>query len=894
VEDAMIGATLGPYRVLDKLGEGGMGVVYRARDTTLQRDVAVKVLPEHLGGDPDRVARFQREAEALAALNHPNIAHIYGLETGGASPAIVMELVEGPTLADRLRAGRIPLDEALAIARQIAEALEAAHERGIVHRDLKPANVKVTADGSVKVLDFGLAKVIEPIGEGFAEMANSPTLTARGTQMGVILGTAAYMAPEQAKGKPIDKRADLWAFGCVLYEMLTGRRAFEGDDVSDTLASVLKLAPDFDAVPASTPPSIVKLLRRCLEKDRKKRLADAADARLEIDEALAASDADSTQRLRAAPGGVPVRTTALIVVAALIAGGLLAGLAVWTRSSPLDPRPVRFIAVAEPFDVVGLAGNSNDLAIAPDGTKVVLTAPAGGQLAVRDLQTLGTTQLSSVGRMAYGPFISPDGAWVGFNDQSDGTIKRVSILGGPTVEIGPAGGGGVRGASWGEDDTIVFGTVSTSGLWRIPAGGGTPEEISTAAPGVSHAWPDILPGGRAVLFTILAQPVEQSQIALLDLETREHTVLISGGSYPRYVPTGHIVYGVDGALRAVGFDLRRRQVTTSPVPVVDGVLTKASGSADFAVAGNGSLVYLRGTAQGASRTLVWVDRSGREEPLAAPPRAYFYPRLSPDGTRVALDVRDEENDIWIWDLARETMTRLTFDPGLDRMPVWSPTGDRIAFSAQRDVGSNLYWTAANATGTAERLTDSENEQYTMSFTPDGEILFVEGRESFDLMAVPVQDTDRRPRALVESSYAEWNGEVSPNGRWLAYQSNESGRNEVYVRPFPDVEGGRWQVSTDGGTRPVWRRDGGELFYYFAGRVTAVPIESGSAFVPGTPTVLFEGDYAAPQIGRVFDVTADGQRFILIKDSEAVGGDEQRQVLAVLNWFPELQRLVPVR
>ena len=890
----MTGDRLGPYEIVDKLGEGGMGVVYRARDTTLQRDVAIKVLPEHLGADPDRLVRFQREAEALAALNHPNIAHIYGLETGGASPAIVMELVEGPTLADRLRSGRIPLDEALPIARQIADALEAAHERGIVHRDLKPANVKVTADGSVKVLDFGLAKVIEPPGEFSAEVANSPTLTAHGTQMGVILGTAAYMAPEQAKGTPIDKRADLWAFGCVLYEMLTGRRAFEGDDVSDTLANVLKLAPDFDAVPATTPPSIARLLRRCLEKDRRKRLADAADARLEIDEALAASDADSTQPVRATPAGVPVRTTALVAVAALIVGGLLAGLAAWARSSPLDPRPVRFIAVAEPFDVVGVGINSHDLAFAPDGTKVVLAAPRG-QLAVRDLETLGTTQLSSVGRQAFGPFISPDGAWVGFNDQSDRTIKRVSILGGPAVEVGPVGATLVLGASWGEDDSIVFGTNALSGLWRIPASGGTPEPISTRASGVNHAWPDILPGGGAVLFTILAQPVEQSQIALLDLETGEHTVLIPGGSYPRYVPTGHIVYGVDGALRAVGFDLRRRQVTTSPVPVVDGVLTKASGAVGFAVAGNGSLVYLRGTAQAASRTLVWVDRGGHEEPLTAPPRAYFTPRLSPDGTRVALNVRDEENDIWIWDLERETMTRLTFDPRPDWSPVWSPTGDRIAFSSQREGSRNLYWKAANGTGTAERLTDSENNQFAMSFTPDDELLFVENRRSFDMMALSVQDTDRRPRALVESSYDEFNGEVSPNGRWLAYQSNESGRSEIYVRPFPDVEDGEWQVTTDEGTRPVWRGDSGELFYYSAGRVIAVPIESGSTFIPGTPTVLFEGDFAMPgYTERAFDVTEDGQRFIFIKDSEDVGGDGQQQVLAVLNWFQELQRLVPVR
>ncbi|HSC28680.1 MAG TPA: protein kinase, partial [Vicinamibacterales bacterium] len=733
-----------------------------------------------------------REAETLAALNHPNIAQIYGLERSAAMPAIVMELVEGPTLADRIRTGPLSLDEALPIARQIADALDAAHGRGIVHRDLKPANVKVTDDGIVKVLDFGLAKAVEPPGEPTSEMANSPTLTAHPTQMGVVLGTAAYMAPEQATGKLVDRRADIWAFGCVLYEMLTGRRAFGGEDVSNTLVGVLGSSVDWTSLPAGTPPAIRTLLRRCLEKDRKRRLADAADARLEIDDALAAP-ADEPD---ASPAGqvTASRTSKWLAAAAgLVAGGLLAGLAVWRVPAPAAPL-TRFLAAPASGGSIFIASTSPDVAISRDAAHMVVSfSPGGGELAVRARDSLEVTPLAGL-RQAFGPFISPDGTWVGFHDYGDGFLKKVSILGGPTVTICEVGASGMRGASWAEDDTIVFGTIASSGLWQVPAGGGEPVEISRADPGTNHVWPEILPGEDAVLFTIASE--SGFDIALLDLERREHTILIPGGSYPRYAASGHIVYGVSGALRAVGFDLQRRRVTTSSIPVLDNVVTKSSGAADFALARDGSLVYIRGAAADAKRTLVWVDRDGQEEPIEAPPRPYSYPRISPDGSRVALDVRDLENDIWIWDLARERLARLTFDPGTDRTPVWTPTGDRIAFSSERNGGkANLFWQAADGTGTADRLTESVNQQIPMSFNHDGtELIFVENRATWDLMAVSLKDGNRVARPLVQTPFLDWGGEVSPNGRWIAYQSSESGRFDVYVRPFPDVDQGRWQVS----------------------------------------------------------------------------------------------------
>ena len=624
------GARLGVYEVTAQIGAGGMGEVYRARDTKLDRAVAIKILPESFAHDPERLARFEREAKTLASLNHPNIAIIHGFEESNGVQALVMELVEGPTLADRIAQGPIPLADALPIAKQICEALEAAHEQSIIHRDLKPANIKVRDDGTVKVLDFGLAKALEPVTQG-GDAAASPTITspAMMTGVGVILGTAAYMSPEQAKGRTADKRSDVWAFGCVLFEMLTAARAFPGEDVSDTLAAVLRGEPDWRTLPAKTPASIRRLLRRCLEKDRKRRLSDIGDARLEIDEALTmpGSDASTVPATDSRKGW---RRAALAAAAALIVGGTAGGSAVWIATRPNQPDVVRTTIQTSGATALAISSRaSGGLAITPDGSRVVYTA--ADQLVVRRFDQFEPTSLTGLGSPTQ-PFISPDGQWVGFFDGLD--LKKVAITGGPPVTVfrdsNPSGG--PLGATWRADDTIVFAGSSVAGLRRVSAAGGEVEALTTldgARGEVRHVWPQFLPGGRALLFTIFyaGRAPDDARIAVLDLETGERTVLLNGRQ-ARYLPSGHIVYGTEGTLRAVAFDLERRAVVGSPVPVLASVTRNqsAGGAYEFAVAADGTLVYL--TTSGVSpttRTLVWVDREGRETPLGAEAQQYLHP-----------------------------------------------------------------------------------------------------------------------------------------------------------------------------------------------------------------------------------------------------------------------------
>ena len=654
------GAMVGPYRIDRLIGAGGMGEVYQARDTRLGRDVAIKVLPAAFTADAERLARFEREARLLAALNHSHIAAIYGFEEAQDVRALILELVEGETLAARLRRGQIPWDQTLPIAQQIADALEAAHEHGIIHRDLKPANIKITPDGNVKVLDFGLAKAFVGGGSS-ADLSHLPTVTVEGTREGVIAGTPAYMSPEQARGQPVDKRADIWAFGCVLFEMLAGTRAFRGETVSETLAEVMKSEPRWMALPPDTPANVRTIVRRCLEKDPRQRVHDIADVRLAMEGAFETATTDSTA-VAASRFRLWQSPAAAVIIALSIA--TIAGLAVWVSMRPAAAPPVQLLrfAVSPPSGVSLEATNPNDpdVAISPDGTRIVYVARSdiGGalQLYVRAQDQLDTQRLEGL-EDPRAPFMSPDGNWVGVFDEPN-VLKKVTVAGGPAVTICKINGG-PRGASWGPDDTIVFATNDpATGLFRVSAGGGEAELLTKpdAQKGEQgHYWPEVLPGGKAVLFTILSTvgTVQNAQIAVLNLQTGEQKVLVPGGSYPRYVPTGHIIYGVEGTLRAVAFDLGRLEVQSDPVPVLQGVVTKLSGAASFSVADNGSLVYLAQGSQGSvGRTLVWVDRQGREEPIKAPARAYMRPRPSPDGTRVALDVGDQEQDIWIWDLAR--------------------------------------------------------------------------------------------------------------------------------------------------------------------------------------------------------------------------------------------------
>ena len=893
------GTRLGPYEITAQIGVGGMGEVYRATDTTLNRQVAVKVLPESLASDAERAARFEREAKTLASLNHPNIAAIYGFEKSSGVHALVMELVEGPTLADRIAQGAIPVDEALPIAKQIAEALEAAHEQGIIHRDLKPANVKLRPDGVVKVLDFGLAKALEPTGAMSPGMSQAPTITTPAmTQAGMILGTAAYMSPEQAKGRTVDKRSDVWAFGAVLYEMLAGKRAFGGDDISDTLANVLKMEPDWEGLSPEVPSRVRQVIRACLQKNTKQRIGDVQDVRLALEGAFETGGAQALGSVAMPQPAVWRR--ALPVAVALVVGGLT----VWGMMRSASPQPAlveRFVVTTPTAELITESQVQQPIAISPDGTRIVyLTRPEGtNQIYVRPVDQLEGYSLISSPAAVHHPTFSPDGAWVLFVNEAEDTWKKVSILGGPPLTLFP-NPGSARGASWGPDDTIIFSQFGT-GLFRGPAGGGESTVLTTpdAERGeISHAWPEVLPGGEAVLFTVVHGPgAENMELAVLDLATMEQKILLPGGTHAQYAATGHLVYGADDTLLAVPFALDRLEVTGDPVPLLEGVtMSEASGAVEFSLSANGSLLYVAGDPSAASRTLVWVDRQGREEPLAAPPRRYLYPRLSPDGTRVALDVRDQELDVWIWDLARETLTRLTFDPGQDQYPVWTPDGTQVVFSSTADGEPSLYWKAADGTGTVERLTEGGRARAGYSLSPDGEsLVFREAQPdgALDLRVLSLAG-DRGVETLLDTEFTEANGEISRDGRWIAYESNQSGRVEVYVRPFPDVDGGgQWQISTGGGTQPLWASNGRELLYRRGAALMTVPVQTEPSFTPGAPEVMFEGDYLLGRAGRTYDVSPDGLRFLMIKEGGgAEDASEGASLILVQNWFEELRRLVP--
>ena len=909
------GTRLGAYEIQSLIGSGGMGEVYRARDSRLNRDVAIKVLPADVAADHDRLARFEREAQVLASLNHPNIAQIHGVDDSSGTPALVMELVDGPTLADRIAKGPIPLDEALPIAKQIAEALEAAHELGIIHRDLKPANIKVRPDGTVKVLDFGLAKAFDPAASSGAGATISPTLSIHATQAGLILGTAAYMAPEQARGRPIDKRADIWAFGCVLFEMLTGRRAFEGEDISTTLAAVLRADPEWSALRPPAPPSLRRLINRCLRKDPKERLQAIGDARVEIGDLISGvtEPVTGTEIAPAGPQRRPLSAMAgVVLIIAAVAGGVG-----WFARGPTVARPrVSRLQITPPSTAaLTINGVSRDVALTPDGSRLIYVGANGTTLFVRPLDQLEANPLVS-NASPRDPFVSPDGQWVGFFD-GPFTLKKVAITGGPAVLVALVDGF-ERGATWAADGTIIFATTTTTtGLQRVSAAGGTPAVLTRpdrARGETNHWWPEQLPGGYAVVYTMVTTTgrLDAASVAVLDLRSGRSTVLLQGGSHAQYAPSGHLVYAAAGTLRAVGFDLTRLIVVGPSTPVAPHGLTTSSGAADAGLARDGTLVYVAGGAGGGTtRILVWVDRQGHETLIAAPPRAYYFPRVSPDGTRVAVTAVVEQNsDIWLWDLARGNLTRFTSDPANDTSAVWTPDGRRVVFSSDRAGMNNLFSQAADGTGDIERLTESPNIQFPSAVSPDGaRLVFSElsPTTGTDVMALR-QDGPHQVLQLVRTPFDERNGIVSPDGRWLAYESNESGSFETYVRPFPDVTRGRSQVSTNGGTQPLWARDGRELFYFAPdGALMCVAVgggdrsaaalgsPSGPPWSAGAPTKVLEARYVMSPGGnnlRNYDIAADGQRFLMMKASGTL--EAPPQIIVVQHFDEELKRLVPTR
>jgi serine/threonine-protein kinase len=910
------GDKLGAYEVLTLLGVGGMGEVYRARDTKLGRDVAIKILPELFVADPERVSRFGREAQVLASLNHTNIASIYGLEESGSTRFLVLELVEGQSLAQWLSsAGRVlsdppanagskgpglHVDECLAIARQLVDALEAAHERGIVHRDLKPANIMLTAEGHVKVLDFGLARIVEP--NDASSIANSPTLTFAATQTGVILGTAAYMSPEQAKGRVADKRSDIWAFGSVLYEMLTGRRAFEGEDISDTLAAILRSEPDYSAIPAAVPPHVTQVIARCLEKDRKKRIPDIAVVRYLLDESPKSnSPAD-------VPTASPVARRGprwIVGMTSLVATAAVAALA-WGLTRPDPPPRPDLMRFGVPVAPLPLNSPFRDLTITPDGRHIVYstgTAPGTGGLWVRSMSAIDPVELKT-GTAPRWPFISPDSNWIGFFQ--GGELRKVSVTGGPVFSLCKYEGS-VGGATWSTDGTIVFAAAGDAhGLMQVPEGGGEPKVLTTNdVKNSDHVFPSFLPNRRAVLFTVRTPSNEGnfSDIVLLDLETGSRKTLIRGGSQAEYVEPGYLLYATENVISAVRFDLDRLEVIGSPVQILENVVTKSSGAADYAITRNGTLVYVPGGVRAAERrSLVWVDRDGREEPLAAPPRAYLMARLAPDGTRVALDIRDQDNDIWTWDLAHGTLMKVTNRPGIDMFPVWAADSRRLFF-ASVDTVPNIYVQSSDGTGKPERVTTSSLPQLSLSLAPDGRLIARQenlGRPP-DVISVRLSDggaPSASSEDLIKTSYLEDNAIVSPDGRWIAYESNESAQTQIYVRPYPNVNDGRTQVSSTGGRAPLWSPDGKELFLLETGGgglLTVVPVKASTTtgFSFGKATTVLKKPYFVAQV-RSYDISRDGKRFPMIKFDE--GADSSNapplpSVHVVLNWVEELKARV---
>jgi serine/threonine-protein kinase len=891
---SLVGRRLGVYQVTAFLGAGGMGEVYRARDTTLGREVAIKVLPA-ASLDAAWLDRLRREARVMAGLNHPNIAAIYGVEHADGVHGVVLELVDGPTLADRIARGPIRLTEALHIGRQIAEALRTAHNRGIIHRDIKPANIKITRDGIVKVLDFGLAKAVAPDAAN-ADAMELPTVTISRTAEGLIVGTPAYMSPEQARGQRVDKRTDIWSFGCVLYEMLAGHAAFRGETMSDTIACVLGREPDWSALPHAVPSAIIRLLRRSLTKDLNRRLADISDARLDLEEELVPSSSEGHASL----GGWRLATMLGI---ALLTGGLVATTVLWRSTAPVPPRLSRMTIAPPNGERFSAAIADRFLAVAPDGAHfayLIAKGPQSNRLFVRSLDQLEPTELRGPGTVRQ-PFFSPDGAWIGYFD-AGAQLKKVATTGGPAVTVCPLDGSGPRGATWGTDDTIVFATSDTaSGLWRVPAGGGEPTVITKPNPerGESdHLWPRFIPGREAVLYTIwpMEGGIANAQVAVVDLRTNTPKVLVRGATDAEYVPTGHLIYGQGGTLRAIGFDLERLEVKGASVPVVPQAVTNGSGANAFGVSRDGMLVYLAGSAAAApTNTLVWVDRSGREEPLGVPARAWKSPRLSPDGTQLAANSNDAEFDIWIWDFVRRLLTRLTQHPRADFMPVWAPDGKHVFFASYRTGPANLFSQATDGTSPAEQLTHSPTLQAPTDVTRDGKQLVFFDLTTNDVMALDL-DSDHRVQTLVQTPNAERNGTIAPDGRWLAYESNESGPSEIYVRPYPDVNGGRWLVSKGGGSRPRWARDGQELFYVAPpGSLMSVRVTGGKTWSAGDPIKLFEGRYyygTPPDLGVQFDVSLDGQRFLMMKPANDV--PEAPSLVVVQHWLEELKQRVPTK
>jgi serine/threonine-protein kinase len=884
------GNRLGPYEILAPIGAGGMGEVYQARDTKLGREVAIKVLPEAFQTE-ERLARFEREARVLASLNHPNIAAIYGLEEIEDVHFLVLELVPGQTLARRLRSGPMPLKEALPLFHQMAEGLEAAHEKGILHRDLKPANIKITPDGKLKVLDFGLAKVFES--DTASEISESPTITREGTATGIILGTAAYMSPEQARGQPLDKRTDIWSFGCVLYEALTGKPAFLGGTVSDTVAKILEREPDWKALPKETPAAVHHLLRRSLQKDRARRLRDVGDVGIEIEDSQSGALATVPPAASKSESWSNPNT---IMKLAGIAVALVATVLVLWPGEKVDQQ--RALQVTRLEWSLPEGQNLERVAMSRDGEHLVYRASTTGEAMVyRGSTNLGRRlyhrrldQFDVVpinGTEGAQDFdLSPDGRWAVFWSRP-GRLSKVPLDGGPAVTI--AEPIVVDSPVWGHDDMIYYnagGTTGDSGLMRISADGREPEkvtELDESKGEWTHRYPDVLPGGKAVVFTFGESGMtgwHQGKIGVVSLETGERRTLIDGSSFARYID-GFLIYIADGGiLRAAPFDLDRLEITGEAEPVVEEVLWAPSGGlAHFAVSKNGTLVYASGPPVGEEPlSLLWVDRAGQTVPITDERRGFRNPALSPDEQRLAIEVVQKgKHDLWTYDNTRDAFTRLTHEARDAFSPIWTPDGQQITYMyGVRPFP--VYSIPSDGSGQSTQLIKAQYDQRPHSWSSDGKRLVVSEdhpETGWDLLLY--DSGSGRTEPFLQTQFNESGGMVSPERRWLAYVSDDTGRSEIYVTLFPKA-GRKWQISTNGGDNPRWTRNGQELIYRNDDKWMAVPIRTTDGFVPGKPRLLFQGNYK-----NRYAATADGERFVVVEKAEA-----PRRINVVFNWVEELK------
>ena len=866
-----IGTLLGSHEIRALLGKGGMGEVYRARDTKLKREVAIKILPDEFARDSDRVSRFQREAEVLASLNHPGIATIYDLQEASGLRYLVLELVEGDTLADRLKRSPFSVEEALNIAKSICEALEAAHEKGIVHRDMKPANVKITPDGKAKVLDFGLAKAIEA-GPASAVLSNSPTMLS-GTMGGHIIGTAAYMSPEQAKGRPVDRRTDIFAFGCVLFEMLSGRPAFDGEDVTEILAQVVTREPDWDRLPASVPKRVRELLRLCLQKDTKRRRRDAGDLILDIDQIMAELSNVAPVAIVQSPSYPRVAWIAAMVFAVVA----IVAIAFQFRSAPTSPE-MRLDITARAMRYPA------QFALSPDGLSVVYSASTEGtqRLWLRRLDRVEAQPLAGTEGGGL-PFWAPDSRSIGF--VASNRLFTLDLDSGPPRLL--TGAGLATGGAWNQDGVILFAPLSLSGpLFRIPASGGEAVPVTKLDASInSSRIPRFLPDGKHFLFYVVGRP-DQQGVYLGSLDGTAPKRLTPADAHGEYVEPGYVAFINQGVLLARRLDLKRGELTGPTQTIADSVpYTAAVGLGAYSVSASGRIAYQVGAA--ARRQLMWYDRRGTAKPAAeADVNELQSAELSPDGRRVALDRTVQGNrDIFLFDLLRGNTTRFTFEPAQDGLPVWSPDSMRIAFESKRKGPYDLYVKMASGAVAEQPLLESDHDKWPTDWSKDGSYLMYYENDPItggNLFALPMDGSDKKPVVIANSPFEERNGQFSPDGQWVAYETNKSRRPEIVVQSFP-VPSSQWQVSNSGGTQPRWRRNGTEL--YFIGpdlKMMAVPIKiSSSRLEPTIPVALFQT--RVPQVPKPqYAVSTDG-RFLV---NEQVEDPAANSITLILNWHPK--------